>query len=119
MARSPSFPWVSSMTSSISQTLRHVVAASALTALLASGAGLWISQAQAQPLAPAFKPGEPVTLNFANAEIEAVARAMAAITGRTVVVDPRVKGTINLTTDTPVSPAVAYNQFLATIRLPG
>jgi general secretion pathway protein D len=58
-------------------------------------------------------------LNFANAEIEAVARAMSSITGRTVVVDPRVKGTINLTTDTPVTPAVAYNQFLATIRLQG
>jgi general secretion pathway protein D len=36
--------------------------------------------------------GEPVTLNFANAEIEAVARTMATITGRNVVVDPRVKG---------------------------
>ena len=48
---------------------------------------------------------EPVTLNFVNAEIEAVARTMAAITGRNIVVDPRVKGTINLSTDRPVPPA--------------
>ena len=30
--------------------------------------------------------GEPITLNFSNAEIESVARTMAVITGRDVVV---------------------------------
>src|SRR3954470_10281970 len=62
---------------------------------------------------------EPVTLNFVNADIEAVARTMAAIIGRNIVVDPRVKGTINLSTERPVPPSVAYNQFLATLRLSG
>ena len=62
---------------------------------------------------------EPVTLNFVNADIEAVARTMAAIIGRNIVVDPRVKGTINLSTDRPVSPQVAYNQFLSAVRLSG
>ncbi|MEO9103300.1 MAG: type II secretion system secretin GspD [Burkholderiaceae bacterium] len=62
---------------------------------------------------------EPVTLNFENADITAVARTMSSITGRNVVVDPRVKGTITLGTDRPVSPAVAYNQFLAALRLQG
>jgi general secretion pathway protein D len=65
------------------------------------------------------KRGEPITLNFTNADIEAVARTMATLTGRNVVVDPRVKGTITLTTDRPVSAAVAYNQFLAMLRLQG
>ncbi|RYX91704.1 MAG: type II secretion system protein GspD [Comamonadaceae bacterium] len=70
---------------------------------------------------PAFaqRSSEPVTLNFANAEIEAVARAIASITGRNVVVDPRVKGTMNLVTDRPVPPGVAFNQFTATLRLQG
>ena len=63
--------------------------------------------------------GEPITLNFANAEIEAVARTMATITGRNVVVDPRVKGVMTLVTERPVTPAVAYNQFLATLRMQG
>ncbi|MES2186089.1 MAG: type II secretion system secretin GspD, partial [Pseudomonadota bacterium] len=62
---------------------------------------------------------EPVTLNFANAEIEAVARTMATITGRNVVIDPRVKGTMTLVTDRPVPPAVAFDQFLAALRLQG
>src|SRR5690349_10560340 len=67
----------------------------------------------------AQRSNEPVTLNFVNAEIDAVARTMAAIIGRNIVVDPRVKGTINLSTERPVTPAAAYNQFLATLRLSG
>jgi len=62
---------------------------------------------------------EPVTLNFANAEIEAVARTMATITGRNVVVDPRVKGQITLVTENAVLPAAAFQQFQAALRLQG
>ncbi|WP_298932875.1 type II secretion system secretin GspD [uncultured Ramlibacter sp.] len=67
----------------------------------------------------AQRANEPITLNFVNAEIEAVARTMAVITGRSIVVDPRVKGTINLATDRPVPPQAAFNQFLAALRLSG
>ena len=63
--------------------------------------------------------GDPVTLNFQNADIEAVARTMSTITGRNVVVDPRVKGTMTLATERPVPPSVAYGQFIATLRLQG
>ena len=60
-----------------------------------------------------------VTLNFSNAEIDAVARTMAVITGRNVVVDPRVKGTMTLITTTPVSPAQALRQFSTQLRTQG
>ncbi|MDM0011330.1 type II secretion system secretin GspD [Variovorax sp. J22P168] len=63
--------------------------------------------------------GEPITLNFSNAEIESVARTMAVVTGRDVVVDPRVKGTITLQTDRAIEPAAAFNQFAAALRLQG
>ena len=62
---------------------------------------------------------EPVTLNFVNAEIEAVARTLSTITGRNVVLDPRVKGTVSLSTDKPVPPARALDQFAAALRLQG
>lgn len=62
---------------------------------------------------------EPVVLNFVGAEIEAVARTLSTITGRNVVLDPRVKGTVNLSTDKPVPPATALNQFAAALRLQG
>jgi len=73
----------------------------------------------AAPGASAQRANEPITLNFVNADIEAVARAMATITGRNIVVDPRVKGTMTLSTEQPVRPAVAFNQFVATLRLSG
>ena len=102
------------------------LALAALAALFGPGVGqsAWAQsaptvQSGTVPAAAQPRRGEPVTLNFVGAEIEAVARTMATITGRNVVVDPRVKGVITLTTERAVSPAVAYNQFLATIRLQG
>jgi general secretion pathway protein D len=68
-------------------------------------------------LAQATRNAEPVSLNFVNADIEAVARTLATLTGRNLVVDPRVKGTMNLSTEKPVSPNVAWSQFLAALRL--
>ena len=65
------------------------------------------------------KRAAPVTLNFVNAEIEAVARTIATLTNRNVVVDPRVKGVINLSTERPVSSGEAFNQFLSALRLQG
>ena len=73
--------------------------------------------AVALPARPARN--EPITLNFSNADIEAVARTMASILGRSIVVDPRVKGTMNLVTERPVAPQTAYGQFLAMLRLSG
>jgi general secretion pathway protein D len=67
----------------------------------------------------AQKQGEAITLNFVNAEIEAVARTMAVITGRNLVVDPRVKGTMNLSSEKALAPLAAFNQFVTTLRLQG
>ena len=44
---------------------------------------------------------------------------MATITGRNVVVDPRVKGTMSLLSERAVSPRAAFDQFLAALRLQG
>ena len=63
-----------------------------------------------------FRGGEPVTLNFVNAEIEGVARAMSAILKQQFIVDPRVKGTMTLYSDEPLSPREAYLNFLAALR---
>jgi general secretion pathway protein D len=89
----------------------------AVGALFMVVSGLFGTQSWAQTAS--VKRGVPVTLNFSNADIEAVARTMATLTGRNVVVDPRVKGNITLTTDSPASPARAYNLFLATLRMQG
>jgi general secretion pathway protein D len=89
---------------------RHTTIACLLMASMGLSAPVW---AQTKPAAA------PITLNFVNAEIEAVARTLAGLTKRSLVVDPRVKGTITLSTDKPVSAQVAWNQFLAVLRLQG
>lgn len=83
---------------------------------LAMAAGATLAAAQS---AGGRQAVAPVTLNFVDADIEAVARTMATITGRNVVVDPRVKGTVSLATDRPVPPDAALNQFVAALRLQG
>ena len=107
----------------LSNNRQFAILSIATSALLACGTGIFSSNLQAQPqvASPASEPrrGESITLNFVNANIDAVARTMATLTGRNVVVDPRVKGTITLTTERAVSPAAAYSQFLATLRLQG
>jgi len=89
---------------------RHALSLLALSALLATTPNL---------MAQTNRASAPITLNFVNADIESVARALASLTKRSLVVDPRVKGTINLSTDKPVAPDVAWNQFLAVLRLQG
>ena len=94
----------------------------AASALLISASGQIHAQTaltSSSASAASVRAGEPVTLNFVNADIEAVARTMATITGRNVVIDPRVKGQINLVTERAVSPAAAFQQFLAALRLQG
>ncbi|HYS14497.1 MAG TPA: type II secretion system secretin GspD, partial [Burkholderiaceae bacterium] len=70
--------------------------------------------------ANAPKPGEEtVMLNFVGADLEAVVRAIGQFTNRTFVIDPRVKGTINLVTERPVTKQQAYEQLLSALRLQG
>lgn len=63
------------------------------------------------------KAPEPISLNFVNAEIDTVARALANLTGRNLVLDPRVKGTMTLSTEKPMPPEQAWAQFLSALRL--
>ena len=59
---------------------------------------------------------EPVTLNFVNADIEGVTRAMGAILDRQILVDPRVKGTITLYSEQPLTPREAFLNYQAALR---
>jgi general secretion pathway protein D len=67
----------------------------------------------------AAKANDTITLNFANAEIESVARTLATLSGHNVVVDPRVKGTMNLVSTVPVAPAQALRLFASQLRTQG
>jgi general secretion pathway protein D len=88
--------------------------AAALAAVLL-GTSMLPPLAYAQARETRFK-GEPVTLNFVNADIEGVSRAMGAILKQQFVVDPRVKGTVTLYSEEPLSPREAYLNYLAALR---
>ncbi|HET7524756.1 MAG TPA: type II secretion system protein GspD, partial [Burkholderiaceae bacterium] len=64
----------------------------------------------------ALRSSAPVTVNFVNADIEAVTRAMAVMIERQIIVDPRVKGTITVYSEQPVSVREAYLNYLAALR---
>jgi len=72
---------------------------------------LWAAGARAQD--------EPVTLNFVNADIEAVAAAVGKMTNRNFIIDPRVRGTINIVSARPVPSSAVYGIFLSALRLQG
>ena len=99
----------------LARTLRRGKTPTAFALAMTLVFGLWTGA----PVQAQSRNTEPVTLNFVAADIESVARTMATITGRNVVVDPRVKGTVNLATERPVSPTAALNQFAAVLRLQG
>jgi general secretion pathway protein D len=70
--------------------------------------------------ARAQAPGaDTVTLNFVNADIEGVVKAVSDITGKNFVLDPRVKGTINIVSARPMARELVYEVFLSALRLQG
>jgi len=64
----------------------------------------------------AAKASARVTLNFVNADIDAVSRAMAAMTDRQIIVDPRVKGVITVYSEQPLTVREAWLNYLAALR---
>jgi general secretion pathway protein D len=59
------------------------------------------------------------TLNFVGADIESVIKAIGHYTRTTFVIDPRVKGTINLVSEKPVTKAQALQMLTSALRLQG
>ena len=98
-----------------------VISLAVLVLLLGSSGSSSAQNGRTFPPPPtvASRSGAPVTLNFINAEIEAVARTMAVISGRNVVVDPRVKGVMTLVTAVPATPTQALRLFSAQLRTQG
>ena len=62
---------------------------------------------------------DAVTLNFVNADIDAVVKAIAEITGKSFIVDPKVKGTVNIVSARPVARALVYPTLLSALRMQG
>ncbi len=60
-----------------------------------------------------------VSLNFVDADIEGVIKAVGEAIGKNILVDPRVKGTISLSSDKPLNRTEALATLTAALRLQG
>jgi len=114
---------------------------SKLSVLAAAVTLLWSSsmaqaQSQGRPAAPrAGAPATPpgadpaaavdsralrssarVTVNFVDADVEAVTRAFAAMVERQIVVDPRVRGKLTVTSEQPQTIREAFRSYASALR---
>lgn len=89
--------------------LRHWTAAAALLFLIAAGL----------PGSAKGVSASEASLNFVGVDIETVIRAVGHYTGIDFIIDPRVKGTMNLTSDKPVSKAQSLQLLTAALRMHG
>ncbi|MCE3290440.1 MAG: pulD, partial [Caulobacter sp.] len=89
--------------------LRNTIRTLALAALLGGSA-----------LAPAMPVlAQSQVLNVQDADIRAFIQDVARSTGRTFIIDPRVKGTVSVASDGPLSKSELFEVFLATLRSNG
>jgi general secretion pathway protein D len=87
---------------------------------LAAGALLCCaSVAMAQSGGAGNAPGNGAALNFVNADIESVIKAVGHYTGMTFIIDPRIKGTLTLVSEKTLSKSQAFALLTSALRLQG
>ena len=88
---------------------------SALTGAAVLTAGFLLA-----PMAMAQDPSKnTVDINLVGADIESAIKAIGHYTGVTFIIDPRVKGQINLVSETPMTKDQAFKLLTSTLRLQG
>jgi len=93
---------------------RRALTAFLSVSIMITPGSAWPADASARATGP-----DVVTLNFVNADIEGVVKAVGEITGKNFLLDPRVKGTVNIISAKPISRALVYDVFLSALRLQG
>jgi general secretion pathway protein D len=90
--------------------LRRIVAAAMVCCLVGTSV----------PAVPAFaQDGGGAALNFVNADMESVIKAVGHYTGTTFIIDPRVKGTLTLVSEKTLTKAQAFALLTSALRLQG
>ena len=62
---------------------------------------------------------DKVVLNFENADVQSVIKAISQLSGKNFVVDPKVKGTINIVSERPISKSDSYKVLESALRMLG
>jgi len=67
----------------------------------------------------AQQPGQRITPNFKDADIQQIAEAVGAATGKTFIIEPRVRAQVTMFSSTPMSPDAFYEAFLSILQVHG
>lgn len=60
---------------------------------------------------------QTITPNFKDANLELVIQAVQSITGKTIIIDPRVRAQVTILSSTPMTPDQFYEAFLAVLAV--
>ena len=71
------------------------------------------------PFGAALSQDQQITPNFQDTDIRTVTESVMALTGRNVILDPRINARVTLFSNTPVSADGFYELYLATLQVHG
>src|SRR5579862_3806547 len=110
-----------SMTFSDSRNaLPATLASTALLVALALGAGLAQAQNTGAPRNGAARNDQNqtrITLNFDNADLGQIVEAVQMATGKSIIVDPRVRAQVTMRSSTPVTPQAFWEIFQSILQV--
>ncbi len=89
--------------------MRRAVRLATLAALVCAGTPLWPQAAGSQR----------ITVNFRDTDIATVTESVATATGKTFIIDPRVRAQVNLISSTPMTAEEFYQAFLSVLQVNG
>ena len=89
------------------------------TCLLASCA--LVASAQQRPPSGAAPRGNQqlITPNFKDTDLGQIVEAVSQVTGKTFIIDPRVRAQVTILSSTPMSPTAFYETFLSALQVHG
>src|SRR5580700_973669 len=104
------------MPNSMQPQSRPRVAAALTVALLVAA-----TLCAAAPPAPQPRPqdGPTITPNYKDADLSQIIQAVAEVTGKNFIIDPRVNAKVTMLSATPMSPAAFYEAFLSVLQVYG
>src|SRR5450432_1042281 len=73
------------------------------------------------PAAPPVRPqdGPTITPHYKDADLSQIIQAVAEVTGKNFIIDPRVHAKVTMLSATPMTPAAFYEAFLAVLQVYG
>jgi len=101
------------------QSMSRIAAVAALTAALLVSATVSAAPQAKQPRQAKQEDGQTITPNYKDADLSQIIQAVAEVTGKNFIIDPRVNAKVTMLSATPMSPDAFYEAFLSVLQVYG